>query len=341
MSKLNFNYQKYQKSNKRNILYIPKHGEKTILKLLGQPKMLLSNWTLSNEIMFYKTISMNKKFADVQKFVPLFLGSPIKNKSLLLEYLPKHITLQDYLQKTGKCSKNILHSIAENLSTLHLESNLELQSNNLSYFKKFKISVPAFDHITPEYVAHNSDDLTTLIRILQNDRDYKKIPVLLKINNPSCIIHGDLKLDNILKPICPPFQRQTVFIDWELCGIGNPEYDLATLLTSFLLLWIYSKKIPQNFDVDFWLYRSNKKFVLIQKMIREIWFCYFEMLSIQKKLLLDKKLIMEYIGLLFVQYVYSNTLLGKKLGSTDFLSLLIAKPFISNPNSMLDFLNVN
>ena len=62
-------------------------------------------------------------------------------------------------------------------------------------------------------------------------------------NDNHCIIHNDFKLDNILliKSNNSDKLKATAIIDWDQATIGNPLYDLATLLT----YWIESKDPPE------------------------------------------------------------------------------------------------
>lgn len=50
---------------------------------------------------------------------------------------------------------------------------------------------------------------------------------------PRGLIHGDLKVDNILHAGGTP-----IVVDWELCGDGHVAWDLGSVLGSILAIWI-------------------------------------------------------------------------------------------------------
>ncbi len=54
--------------------------------------------------------------------------------------------------------------------------------------------------------------------------------------SPETLIHGDLKLDNCLLEDADGTEVRLRLIDWELAGLGDPVWDLATAVQEFLLL---------------------------------------------------------------------------------------------------------
>lgn len=60
---------------------------------------------------------------------------------------------------------------------------------------------------------------------------------------PSCIIHHDLKWDNLIA--CPTGRRSKVrfalnVIDWEAAQWGDPRWDLGSIFSHYLSLWLFS-----------------------------------------------------------------------------------------------------
>lgn len=72
----------------------------------------------------------------------------------------------------------------------------------------------------PEDVIATASHYRELIRGLSEELSQRR--------NPTSLIHGDLKADNII--LTP--SRQIKFIDWECCGLGDPADDLASLFAS-------------------------------------------------------------------------------------------------------------
>ncbi len=66
--------------------------------------------------------------------------------------------------------------------------------------------------------------------------------------SPSCLIHGDLKLEHILiHPTATNDVPEMTFVDWELSDIGDPAFDLASLFYSIcswsLLSWSHINRV--------------------------------------------------------------------------------------------------
>jgi Ser/Thr protein kinase RdoA (MazF antagonist) len=53
-----------------------------------------------------------------------------------------------------------------------------------------------------------------------------------------CIVHGDIKLSNLLVSGKAGRARRIVIVDWESVAFGDPAWDIAGLLQSHLSLWI-------------------------------------------------------------------------------------------------------
>jgi len=59
---------------------------------------------------------------------------------------------------------------------------------------------------------------------------------------PSAPINADAKWDNILfrRRQTGPGSRQPVFIDWEFLGIGDPAWDIGSILAEYLFAWTHT-----------------------------------------------------------------------------------------------------
>lgn len=58
----------------------------------------------------------------------------------------------------------------------------------------------------------------------------------LRQARPSCFIHGDFKIDNVVLRLGQP-----VAIDWETAGRGHREADLGVFIASIVTLWLQEK----------------------------------------------------------------------------------------------------
>jgi ribosomal peptide maturation radical SAM protein 1 len=96
--------------------------------------------------------------------------------------------------------------------------------------------IRTYDAITiAEYSARPGFDYETFLSFAQS-----ATAALTEMQHawaPSTLLHGDFKPDNILVRHGPGSVR---LIDWELCGMGDPAYDLGQALGGLVSTWIES-----------------------------------------------------------------------------------------------------
>jgi hypothetical protein len=64
------------------------------------------------------------------------------------------------------------------------------------------------------------------------------------------LMHGDLKWDNVLVAGPPAGDRELRLIDWELADLGDPLWDVAGMLVSFLQFWLMDVPAQQAADAS-------------------------------------------------------------------------------------------
>ncbi len=82
--------------------------------------------------------------------------------------------------------------------------------------------------------------------ILQSEKGLSEhLDALRPLWQPQTLIHNDVKSDNILvtRPLDGATEPRVYLVDWELCQIGDPAWDVAGVLQDFILFWLYS--MPQ------------------------------------------------------------------------------------------------
>ena len=87
-----------------------------------------------------------------------------------------------------------------------------------------------------------------LAHIQGNARVQGRLEELLTVDAPVALVHGDLRWENCLTLPAPDAKRRTrlLLIDWELAGRGDPAFDVATVITSYLQVWFRSVPIVER-----------------------------------------------------------------------------------------------
>lgn len=142
--------------------------------------------------------------------------------------------------RTGRFSRALATAIGDALGALHQETTetvaalparpapwvLSVHQPNLSIFRDA------------------SSAALELIRIVQSAPELGDgLEALRGVWEPSCLIHHDVKWDNLIA--CPIGNRLTArfrikIIDWETAQIGDPRWDLGSVFSHYLSLWLFS-----------------------------------------------------------------------------------------------------
>jgi len=87
-----------------------------------------------------------------------------------------------------------------------------------------------------------------------------------------CLIHGDMKWDNVLLVTLPDGKQELRLIDWELADLGDPLWDLASLLGSFLQHWLLNIPLQHmQGDLQQALTHAPVPIAAVQGAARELW----------------------------------------------------------------------
>jgi thiamine kinase-like enzyme len=203
--------------------------------------------SLRREGLFYELVSANEPFQGLQKYLPEILLLDIKNSILIVEWLGEYINLHDWLM-SGRAIENterVATELTKGLYSLHSITdggNNELKENDFFYeFKPWILRLPEMKTGNGRAARSEAED-DGLKLIFSIPGFVQLIEQAAKLWEPSCIIHGDCKLNNfLLKQEQTAEVIQIKLIDWELVNTGDPLWDLATVFQSVLTAWVISE----------------------------------------------------------------------------------------------------
>jgi aminoglycoside phosphotransferase (APT) family kinase protein len=100
-----------------------------------------------------------------------------------------------------------------------------------------------------ELVANLSDSARAVLAQIQGSAYMRgRLEELLRVDTSVALVHGDLRWENCLTLPAPAATRRTrlLLIDWELAGRGEPAFDVATVIASYLRVWLHSVPIADR-----------------------------------------------------------------------------------------------
>jgi hypothetical protein len=218
-----------------------------------------------------------------------------------------------------------------------MQHRYHTKTRNFHHF----VRISHLDRITPEILANNNDAFIEMLEIIQSDeRIYESLDSLRHLTK-YCLVHGDLKFDNILisKYAKPPSLK---FIDWELCGWGNPQIDLGTIIGNFILSWAKSIRLRRNRSLEECIKSSNISFLGLTLAINHFLKTYRELLKedlpcFDTISIID---IIKYAGLVNLLSVLVEAKLMHRLSSMGVLVLSLSKTLLTEPNRAANLLNM-
>jgi hypothetical protein len=116
-----------------------------------------------------------------------------------------------------------------------------------------------------------------LTRIIQaSDELRTALDELVASWTEEAVIHGDVRWDNCLACRRKGSQRWTrvQLIDWELCGVGDPAWDIGSFLAEYLRAWLQSIPIADPVHPGRLLTHAGLPLRRMRPAIRAFWDAY-------------------------------------------------------------------
>jgi Ser/Thr protein kinase RdoA (MazF antagonist) len=114
-----------------------------------------------------------------------------------------------------------------------------------------------------------------LLRVLQSEAGLSTCLDRLSLDwRPTTVIHGDMRFDNVLvRPAGPEVSafREIWITDWEMVQLGDPAWDVAGALQSFLNLWVYSMPLSDERTAKEMISQARIPTAHIRRAARALW----------------------------------------------------------------------
>lgn len=193
-----------------------------------------NTYLLQKDATTHTLIKQTDCYQSTRKYIPNFIGYDSSNQILVTELFPFAKNLHEIILENKTLS--IVHSrtVAEILSSFHQPIKEELKSNpSLQFFNQqlpwiLTIGdVQGLADIPNGLVIKQIFNYPSLINGIERLRvEWQSIS----------LIHGDIKWVNF---VCTS-DDELKLIDWEIANIGDPLWDVAGVLQSYLSSWIFS-----------------------------------------------------------------------------------------------------
>jgi aminoglycoside phosphotransferase (APT) family kinase protein len=175
-----------------------------------------------------------------------------------------------------------------------------------------------------------------LIRIVQSAPELTDaLDVLHSGWEPSCLIHHDVKWDNIIAS--PTGRRSGVtfrlkIIDWETAQRGDPRWDLGSVFSQCLSMWLFSIPITGRDPPERFPDLARLPLDRMQPAIANCWSAYRQHADINRPCNVEwLSGAVSYAGARLVQTAFEAAQVATHLDSSMVLHLQLASNILSRP----------
>ena len=181
-------------------------------------------------------IHHSELYKALRSGIPPYFGYDSKEHVFVTGYYPGAQNLFEWCEAHQKLSITHAQAIADLLSTLHLNIKNEIPKNPSLQF--FNGELPWIIDV-PKWTSAPDD---AFFQWLREDAYLTQQLDALRLGwSGDSLIHGDIKLVNFLV-VEAGEAAQIKLIDWEIANLGDPLWDVAGLLQSYLFFWIVSRQ---------------------------------------------------------------------------------------------------
>jgi Phosphotransferase enzyme family len=219
-----------------------------------QSDMLFTEWQLQQLIIQHPTL------AELSHFMPKVLHADRPNSIVVNHFWADYDDMQDFYDDDDQeYDPAIATELGQKLALIHrstynstwqepLETSLGNPANpgrkvarRLNRVHSGIFAVTPIDCLRFYKLYQQYPSLATAVEQLA--QDYQAC----------CLVHNDLKLNNLLihhSPTPPITDSRIRFLDWESAGWGDPAVDLGNLINSYLQLWLENLVVSSELSIN-------------------------------------------------------------------------------------------
>lgn len=289
------------------------------------------------------------EFGDrTRHFLPELIYFDRVNSILIVNYLTDYCDLYRHYINENQFSTEIAIAIGKSLASIHSQTfNREQYREFLtqSIFDRSLDSEPSYvddlirrlARITPDIFAMMPIECHQFFKLYQRFPSLaRSIADLRQSIAPSCLIHNDLKLNNLLLDLQwqQPGSQLIKLIDWERAAWGDPAFDLGCLLGSYLEIWLDGIAISNTLSINESLQLATTPLELLQPSLGALVEAYldgFPEIIATRSDYLDR--VIQFAGISLIQRIKITMDGDRFFGNRGIIMLQVAKQLLCEPQA--------
>jgi len=231
--------------------------------------------SMAREAAVYEWLARPSVQARAGQSLVRYLGHDAAARVLVLEVLPDAEDLQAYHLRTRRLPVGLAARLGATLGALHAATRLggatSARPAHAGPVAPVHAARPWVFHLPRpevEILREASAVGLKVIRLLQRAPLFAREFTRLSSEwDAQSLIHGDMKLANCLTHGAGP-RRELKLVDWEFGGLGDPRWDVASVLGSYLALWVLSIPMPRSEQPDLLISEARFPLAAIKRTTR-------------------------------------------------------------------------
>jgi aminoglycoside phosphotransferase (APT) family kinase protein len=213
---------------------------------------------------------------DAAAHVPRSFGCDARESILVLELIAEAENVRENVIRTGTAAGPIGAAIGDALGRVHARiENVAVPATGAMLVRRLP-DVFAFTRPSLGMLYDTSAGNAALMRLVQHNRSLSDgLDALAEAWRPQILIHGDPRWENWLiersDEGTPP---RLVLIDWEFAGLGDPAWDVGSVLCEYLAYWVRSiPELPGTMPQRA-MQHTDVPLERVQPVMRALWLAY-------------------------------------------------------------------
>lgn len=313
-----------------------------------------TNGEFFNEWMIQKLLHKFPELSHIGPLISEAIHFDPSHAIIVFNYLNDYCDLSDFYSEEQVFNTKIAASIGASIAAIH-RSTLDCQKYKNFFDQNYPENLPidqvpnllyGLERISPEIFSQVSLDNLKFFELYQRYESLgEAIAELNTAFEPCCLIHNDLKLNNILlhneweqaiSKASPSSNNIVRLIDWENWAWGDPAYDLGTIIANYLKIWLNSLIISTDIDVETALDLAITPLELLQPSIVALTKAYFENFpEIIKRRPDFLRRVVQFTGFGLIEKIQARIEYQEPFGNIGICMLQVAKTLLCRPNQSI------
>ena len=265
-------------------------------------------------------------YKQTKTYSPNYFGYDPQQHILVLENIEGSRNLHEHIMGNRQFNEEHAAQMARILASFHFDISTKIADNrSLQFFRK---EIPWMLNLSNLPNIDSNFNLNPVPKFIKQHAGLTYLIDELRYSwQATSLIHGDIKWMNfLLKP-----NEEMMLIDWEIADIGDPLWDVAGVLQSYLIVWAYSfvnqlnayQKLPGQEFID----PKN-----MQPSIRRFWESYSEHMKLtgkEKKEALEKAI--KYTAVRMLQTAFEAHNMDRKLSPNSIRLIQLSENILKSP----------